>query len=184
MRVVVTNSMRNLEGTEITTDAISQKRLLLPSLTWVITEKLKETSYLGDQDDIDDGLGHPYTATKFLCYRKSDPAQTALFRIYQQIPITETQNSKSSIRAKQAIPTKTANELELLKELMEKRCAFAPKLLGYQETQQESDDIIPLGFLTYIVWEKVPGVPLLHNFWTYEPQIRDAIRAEFRQVYQ
>ncbi|KAJ5783388.1 uncharacterized protein N7518_009065 [Penicillium psychrosexuale] len=173
MKVVKTNSVCDLEGTEITTDANAQTGLLLPSLTWVITEKLKEISHLGDQKDIDDGLGSSIHCPK-----------TAFLRIYQQIPITETQDSKSSIRAKQAIPTKTANELKLLKELMQKGCEFAPKLLGYQEAQQESDDIVPSGFITYIVWEKVPEVPLSQYSWTYELHVRDAIRAKFRRVYQ
>ncbi|KAI2708928.1 hypothetical protein CBS147333_3293 [Penicillium roqueforti] len=168
MKVVKTNSVCDLEGTEITTDANAQTGLLLPSLTWTSTT----------------GLGHPYTVVKFLCYCKSHPAKTAFLRIYQQIPITETQDSKSSIRAKQAIPTKTANELKLLKELMQKGCEFAPKLLGYQEAQQESDDIVPSGFITYIVWEKVPEVPLSQYSWTYELHVRDAIRAKFRRVYQ
>ncbi|KAJ5783372.1 uncharacterized protein N7518_009049 [Penicillium psychrosexuale] len=104
MDTAETDLMGDLVGTEITTDAKTETNLLLPSATWVITAKLNEISHPGDQHDIDKGFGYPYVAAKFLCYRKDDPAQRPAFvRIYQQIPITGTQISKSSIRVKQAI---------------------------------------------------------------------------------
>ncbi|KAI2708914.1 hypothetical protein CBS147333_3279 [Penicillium roqueforti] len=178
-----TNSICDLEGTEITTEAKIDPPL--PSVTWVITEKLKETSFFRYQEDANEDLGYPYAAAKFLCYPKDDPAKTPAFlRIYQQIPITGTENSRSRIRIQQAI-TQSTNELDILKELMQMDCTVVPKLLGYQEAQQESDDIIPSGFITYVIWEKVPGVPLSKLYiWRQTPEVRDAMRKEFRRVYQ
>ncbi|CDM36590.1 unnamed protein product [Penicillium roqueforti FM164] len=142
MDTAETDLMGDLVGTEITTDAKTETNLLLPSVTWVITAKLNEISYPGDQHDIEKGFRYLYVAAKFLCYRKDNPAQRPAFvRIYQQIPITGTQISKSN-------------------------------------------DIIPSGFITYIIWEKVPGVPLSKLYiWRQTPEVRDAMRKEFRRVY-
>lgn len=37
---------------------------------------------------------------------------------------------------------------------------FTPSLLGYEEKRQDRTGLVPGGFLTYIVWQIVPGVQL------------------------
>lgn len=89
MEAAETDTIYDLEGTEITTDVKTHPPL--PSVTWVITEKLKETSFFRTQKQMDKGFSPLYTAAKFLCYPKDDPAKTPAFlRVYQQIPITGT----------------------------------------------------------------------------------------------
>lgn len=176
--------LAGLEGTEVTTD--TKTPLLLPSQTWVITEKLEETSLLMTQKDIDDGVGPAFTAAKFLCYRKDDPAKKPAFlRMYHQIPIAGTECLNSGIRANQAVPPIQLPELTALKTLKMMDCNVVPDLLGYQEGQQGQDGIIPGGFATSIVWDKVPGEPLSEEyFWKLDRKTRDAIRKEFRRVYE
>ena len=39
--------------------------------------------------------------------------------------------------------------------------------------------LFPGGFVTYIVWDKVPGEPLSEKyFWKQDRKVRDAIRKE------
>lgn len=136
--------LAGLEGTEVTTD--TKPSLLLPSQTWVITEKLEETSRLMTKKDIDDGLGPPFTAAKFLCHRKNDPAKKPAFmRMYNQIPIAGTECLNSGIRANQAVPPIQHPELTALTTLKKMACKVVPDLLGYQEGQQGHDDIVPRG---------------------------------------
>lgn len=180
-----TQFLVGLEGTEVHTDA--KTYLQLPSQTWVITEKLDETSLVMTQKDMDHGgLDPPFAAAKFLCHRKDDPTKKPAFlRIYHQIPIAGTEFSNSRIRANQAVPPIDHPELDTLKMLKEKNCKVVPDLLGYQEGQQGDDGIVPSGFSTCVVWDKVPGEPLTQEyFWNKKPLTRKAIREEFRRVYQ
>ena len=152
-----------LEGTEVTTDnktdddQISVEPLLQ---TWKTTQKLPERAFFLTQTDVDEGHGSPFTAGKYLCRRKEDPAKMAFMRIYQQIPIVCTEGAKTSIRAQQATPTDPYPELETLmaaKKLRPLGCDVVPDLLGYGQGTQEADDIVPGGHITYVIWDKVPG---------------------------
>ncbi|OJJ45681.1 hypothetical protein ASPZODRAFT_143567 [Penicilliopsis zonata CBS 506.65] len=176
--------LSGLEGTEVITDA--KPPLLLPSQTWVITEKLSERANHLTQEEINEGLGTAAcTAAKFLCYRVGDPAKEPVFmRMYLQIPVIGTEFSNARVRAKQAAPPLSYPELTALKALKKVGCDVVPDLLGYQEGKQDDDGIVPGGFVTYVVWEKVPGESLTQEkFWNMELFLRDAVRKEFRGVY-
>lgn len=73
MQSAETVFLTGLEDTEVTTDA--KESLHLSSQTWVIAEKLEETTLLVTQEDIDGGLGPAFTVAKFLCHRKGDPTK-------------------------------------------------------------------------------------------------------------
>ena len=46
------------------------------------------------------------------------------------------------------------------------------------------EDIIPGGFVTYVIWKKVPGEPLdFTRFWNCTFSERDIIRGKVRQIY-
>jgi hypothetical protein len=171
------------EGTEITTEA--KPHQLLPSRTWIITEKLEELSFFMTQRDINDGHKPGFAAAKFVCHPKDDPSKLAFMRIYRQIPICGFESAPSSIRASQAVPQKPNRELAAFKELKHLACPVVPQLLGYQEGTQGDNEIVPGGYEISIVWEKVPGEPLSQDyFWSLNEQQRDRIREEFRRVYQ
>ena len=64
---------------------------------------------------------------------------------------------------------------------MQRAYPVVPQLLGYQESNQPDDVIVPGGFATTIVWEKGPGVPLSQTFfWSLDENQRNDIRDEFR----
>jgi len=171
------------EGTEITTEA--KPNLQLPSRTWIIIEKLEELSFFMTQQDIDDGHKPGFAAAKFLCHPKGDPKKLAFMRIYRQIPISGTEWSPSRVRATQAVPRIEIDELTAFKSLMKQACPVVPNLLGYEEGSQPDDGIVPGGYDTTIVWEKVPGAPLSEKyFWSLDRVQRDSIREEFRKVYE
>ncbi|RMJ24460.1 hypothetical protein PHISP_04678 [Aspergillus sp. HF37] len=174
----------DLEGTEVTLDSPAEPSFSIPRQAWVITEKLSERAMQMRQDDIDDNLGPPFTAAKCLCHRANNPAKVAFMRIYAQIPIVGTEFQKPKGRAKQAAPPCTHAELTALKALKKMRCSVVPDLLGYQEGVQDQDGPVPGGYITHVVWDKVPGEPLRpETFWSLEFPSREKIRAQFRKVY-
>lgn len=182
MRSAKSSFIVGLIGTEITTEA--KPDFQLPAKIWVITDKLEELSVSVTQEEIDWGLLPGFAAAKFLCYLKDDPTkQPAFMRIYCQIPTQGAELSKAPTT--KPVPTRELDELVAFKALMKNGCLVVPQLLGYQEGTQGNDGIIPGGFTTTIVWEKVPGVPLSQEyFWGLDRSQRDTIRAEFRRVYE
>jgi hypothetical protein len=106
-------------------------------------------------------------------------------RVYKQVPIVGTEFKKASIRATQGVKSYEPTELTTLKSLQEKGCDVIPRLLRYQCDQQDEDDTVPGGFITYVIWEKVPGESLnIQKFWGYSFSEREEIRLKFREVYK
>lgn len=119
-----------------------------------------------DQEDTKLRSGRGFAAGKFLCYATEDPAKTPAFmRIYAQLPIAGTEWSSPNARRLQAA-TKSINELVVMKRLKKMGCRVVPDLLGYQEDKQGPDDFVPGGFITYLVWQKVPGESLEYGAWS------------------
>jgi hypothetical protein len=174
----------DLEGTEITLDPPSEPHLHLPRQTWLIDKKLSERSQSMTQQDVTDGLGLPFAAAKFLCHGKENPSKKAFMRIYLQIPVIGTLCQSPQIRQKQAAEPQSHVELTTLKALKKMECDVVPGLLSYQEGKQGEDSIVPGGYITYVVWDKVPGEPLnAEEFWELDLKSRKAIRAKFREVF-
>lgn len=106
-------------------------------------------------------------------------------RIYCQVPIEETQFLSPDVRAKQAVPPYQHSELMALKRFREGGCTVVPELLGYSETVQSRDGLVPGGYIRYLVWDKVPGESLSRAlFWSFETPERDLIRRKFRAAYE
>jgi hypothetical protein len=176
----------DLEGTDVTLDPPSEPPLRLPRQTWVIEKKLSERSHLMTQKEVSDidGIKLPYAAAKFLCHRKVDPSKKAFMRIYLQIPTSGTQFRSPQIRQQQADGPRPHLELTTLKTLKKLGCDVVPDLLAYQEGKQGDDGIVPGGYITYVVWDKVPGEPLsLEEFWKLDFKSRGEIRAVFRETF-
>ncbi|KAJ6125605.1 hypothetical protein N7471_012922 [Penicillium samsonianum] len=165
--------LTDLEGTQVTFDAVTEPPFNFPAQTWIILEKLDECSNRLTKEGIANDLGPSDTAGKFLCRPASaeNENRRAFLRIYQQVPIAGTETKKTAIRASQAVFTRLD-------------CDVVPKLLGYQQRRQDNDDGVPGGYVTYILWEKVPGESLdKDKFWRLSFSDRQAIRDKFRQVY-
>lgn len=124
------------------------------------------------QEDVNDGLGLPFAAAKFLCYPKETPTKKAFIRIYLQIPVAGTQYESRQIRQEQAAKPQPHVELTTLKALKEFECDVVPNLLAYQEGKQSEESI-------------VPGEPLnAEEFWEQDFKSRQAIRNKFRKPFR
>ncbi|KAJ5549854.1 hypothetical protein N7535_002203 [Penicillium sp. DV-2018c] len=202
--------IRRLVGTKVITfsdfDAIQNRSAeLLPSPTsatlplrprpgaspsvvgrsWIITEKLSERAEHLSQDEVDMGVGSPMTVGKFLCHLEEDPTLIAFMRIYYQIPITGTEDADLATLAQQIQPPEVCGELEAYKALMSQSCSSVPRFLGYSERKQEEHELVPGGYVKYLVWEKVPGDSLTKEFfWSLDPPVRADIRVKFRAAYE
>ncbi|OQD60501.1 hypothetical protein PENPOL_c023G02585 [Penicillium polonicum] len=176
-----------LEGAEVTLNSPPEPPFYFASETWQIVEKLDECPYASTKEDIADVFGPGYVAGNFLCRPAGSDAQekVAFMRIYKQIPTAGTEFQKFTIRAAQAAGPCEHTELIALKAFMEKGCDVVLKLLGYRLGKQDEDDIVPGGYITYVVWEKVRGDSLDGDmFWSCPFSQRQEIRAKFRQVYE
>ncbi|KAJ5554963.1 hypothetical protein N7461_003433 [Penicillium sp. DV-2018c] len=161
--------LTDLEGSQVTFDALG------------------EVSNCRTEEDISNGLGPSDTCGKFLCRPASDEDDNrrAFLRIYQQVPIAGTEVKSAAIRARQAVDTPpNLPELMAFQTFMRKDCDVVPRLLAYQQRRQADDEVVPGGYITYILWEKVAGESLdLTEFWRLPFAERKAIRDRFRQVY-
>lgn len=181
--------LRGLVGTTVTTyDLVSDVELphsSAVSRTWVITKKLNERVSPMTDYDVKMGRGSAKTVGKFLCHFVGDPNQIAFMRIYQQIPTTGTEDADHDILARQAVAPGVCGELEAFKMLQSGGCSAVPRFLGYAESIQGDSDLLPGGYIRYLVWEKVPGEPLTKEFfWGLDITARKDIRAKFRDAYK
>ncbi|CRL26683.1 unnamed protein product [Penicillium camemberti] len=182
-----TEYLTDLEGTQVTFDAVAEPPFSFPAQKWIILEKLSEESNRLTKEDIAAQLGSSDTAGKFLCRPASeeDDNRRAFLRIYQQVPIAGTETKKAAVRARQAVDTPPDHpELIAFRTFIKRDCDVVPRLLGYQQRHQDHDEGVPGGYITYVLWEKVAGKSLnLTEFWRLPFPDRQAIRDKFRQVY-
>lgn len=168
-------------GEKITTHGDSEN---YPPREWIIIEKLNEHPVPILPEDVAEGLGSPYTSGRYLCHPAEDKNALAYMRIYKQIPYMGTEPDSSSVRGAQAVlPPPDFMELVALRDLTDMNCTATPRLLGWRHYTQDSDDLVPGGFVTYLVWEKVPGDPLGEEFWSLDYDQRERIRAKFKKAY-
>lgn len=151
--------------------------------TWVITKKLSEEVAPMTKSDVEEGSGVPHTVGKFECHLQGQPNRQAFMRIYWQIPIVGTEDDDARTVAQQAVPPPVCGELESFRLL--KGCSAVPRFYGHAEKTQGERDLVPGGYIQYVVWEKVPGVSLTKEFfWGLDFSTRHEIREKFRAVFQ
>ncbi|KGO40751.1 hypothetical protein PEX1_049770 [Penicillium expansum] len=177
--------LSGLEGTQITMNSPPQPPINFVPETWEIVEKIGEDTVTQSEQNFIDGGGPAYVAGKFLCRPSGAQGPLAFLRIYQQIPWLGTELRKASARAAQATRPFEPPELQALKHFKQQGCNVVPELLGYQFEKQDKEDSIPGGFVTYVIWKKVPGEPLdFTRFWNCTFSERQNIRVKFRQIYE
>lgn len=110
-------------------------------------------------------------------------------RIYYQIPVSGTEDADLGLATLaqqiQQPHEEVCGELETFRLLMSQGCTSVPRFLGYCQQAQGEHDLVPGGYVKYIVWEKVPGEPLTEEyFWSLDPLVREDIRAKFRVAFE
>ncbi|CAG8162159.1 unnamed protein product [Penicillium nalgiovense] len=125
------------------------------SRSWVITEKLSRGAVYMTETDVKMGRGASITVGKFLCHLEGRPDLKAFMRIYHQIPIAGTEDADPDILAQQAVPPETYGELESFKPL--KDCPAVPLFLGHAERTQRDQELLPGGYVRYVVWQRSLG---------------------------
>lgn len=147
---------------------------------WVVEEKLTEKVHQMTRD------GPPFAVFKYLCHSPTDSNKKAFMRTYFQIPIAGTESQRPEVRQQQAAPPRKNRELDALKDLRLRQCPVVPTLLAYKEEKQENHSLVPDGYITYIVWDKVPGKSLdQEQFWDPKSApLREVVRAKFHNVWE
>ncbi|CAG7966464.1 unnamed protein product [Penicillium nalgiovense] len=156
-----------------------------PRRKWIIREKLSENPFPLTEEDVKQEMGPAFTVGKYLCEHDGAKDKLAFLRIFKQIPWEGTELDDSHTRAKQAVDQEPGHvELAALKYLTENGCSATPKLLGYEFDNQDKNDLVPGGYILYLVWEKVKGDPLdFQEFWRLPYKERESIREKFRETY-
>lgn len=80
-------------------------------------------------------------------------------RIHVQVPHRTTEIDGSDTRGRQATRY-TPPELTAYQDLSQKHSNNTPKLIGYRAGTQDHSGLVPSGFITWFVWEIVPGLRL------------------------
>ncbi|KAF9242979.1 hypothetical protein DTO013E5_2512 [Penicillium roqueforti] len=144
-------------------------------------EKLSEQPTPVTQEDFAIGMGPAYTTGKYLCRLAENEDTLTLMRIYKQIPLIDTEPEDSTVRKEQACGPRKHVELGAMKRFTENGCTATPSLLVYQIGKQDEVDLVSGGYITYLVWEKVPGDPLdIEQFWI----IREALSFKYEPIFQ
>lgn len=177
--------LSGLEGTQITMNSLPQPPINLMPKTQEIVEKIEEDTVTQSEQNVIDGRGPVYVARKFLCRPSGAQGPLAFLRIYQQIPQLRTEFRKPEVRAAQATGPFEPAELQALKHFKKEGCNVVPELLGYQFEKQDKKDIIPGGFITYVMQKKVSSEPLVFTrFWNWTFSEREDIHVKFRQIFK
>lgn len=174
-------------GEKITTRCPNPDSALYPRRDWFVIEKLSERPSPATVEDFDDGMGPAYTVGKYLCRLAGtgNEKKLAFMRIYKQIPLDGTRLDSVQVREAQASKPRNHVELDALKDFTENKCTATPKLLGYRFDKQDGNDLVPGGYIMYLVWEKVPGDPLdINEFWSLPFSRRQIIRDKFKKAYE
>ncbi|CAG8932181.1 unnamed protein product [Penicillium salamii] len=159
--------------------------LQLDASTWVIDEKLNENKVDGMREPGFDPEDPPSVwEAKYLCHNLESPHDQAFMRVYCQGPDEETVFLLPEIRAQQADPQYEMPEATARKAFKQAGCESVPPLLGYGQSVQGGYGPVPGGYITYLVWEKVPGLVLSRDlFWSFTRSERDIIRHKFHLAY-
>lgn len=105
-----------------------------------------------------------------------------------QIPLVGTEFVSADERAQQAT-TYEPVELRALRDMTNMGSLNTPQLLDSSFQTQDSNGLVPGGFLIFLVWQIVPGLRLGDNlgaeaFWALEQKERSDIQAAFPYEYE
>lgn len=158
---------------------------------WRIKEKTSEKVEQFDSLDLRT-LGGPilsYSWAIFLCEEVNDNDEdgshnVAFMKVYRQIPHVGTMGEPHTIRAQQA-GTCPFCDIEAYKYFARQQARHLPVCLAHKYERQDEYDLVPGGFMYYVVYTKVPGLRLDDkSFWALEDDERDTVRKGFVEAYK
>ncbi|KAJ9193123.1 hypothetical protein DTO021D3_3847 [Paecilomyces variotii] len=122
----------------------------------------------------------------YVCENLNDPTDQAIMKIYMQIPYAGSEFDPPQLRASQALELQgfARSEYNALKLFTEKACPSTPKLLASKVDTQGPQDLVPGGFIVYLLMEKLPCCRLEDEvFWNLDESERADIRQKFKEAW-
>lgn len=164
---------------------------------WTIIDKLGQRNSQKSEADIEYGYPPSFASATFLVRSNlKDQYGEAYMRVYLQVPNKGTEFFPAEERANQAA-SGYHREFEAMKTFYEKGSTITPALLAYKEDVQDSQRLVPGGYVITFIFERVPGVRLaedkvvpgygapLHTFFQkFDDTERDQIRSRFDEGYR
>ncbi|KAI9931990.1 hypothetical protein ASPWEDRAFT_68470, partial [Aspergillus wentii DTO 134E9] len=142
------------------------------STTWILTEKLSEQNDQLDEFEFREFEDVSAAYGVFRCKNASNPRDTATMKIFMQVPYAGSEFTSRQKRADQAsdrLTYQAEKETDALRQLTERNCQHAPRVLGYQQDKQDEEGLVPNGFIVYLVMALVPGVQLERSLYRQMP---------------
>lgn len=128
---------------------------------WIIEDKHSHSNEQLYEDEIREGLGGTsYAIGTFHVY--NDENTHAYMRAYLQVPIVGTEFAPANERASQATQAEHA-EITAVKALDRQHSTITPPLLAISEGLRGEQGLVPGGYVTRIVFERVEGVRLAED---------------------
>ncbi|PLB48743.1 hypothetical protein P170DRAFT_425767 [Aspergillus steynii IBT 23096] len=153
---------------------------------WTITQLISEYPHqqIVEHEEHDTEPKLSYSRATFLCRNARNPSQQAFLRVYMQIPHRGTEDEPDFVRSAQA-GTRTHDDIEAMALFHNKRAKHLPRCLGMKEIKQDILGLVPGGYMSYLLWEMLPGIRLNEKrFWSFDKAERDAIREAFTPAYK
>ncbi|CAG8277709.1 unnamed protein product [Penicillium nalgiovense] len=122
---------------------------------WSIRQKQSQHNYQREEWDLEFG---PSTAEATF-HVQQDYGPRAYMRVYMQVPHPSTEFEPREVRRRQAALC-PHREVNALKCFHQEHATMTPALLGVREELQGDDDVVPGGYIVYMVFQHVPGFRL------------------------
>ncbi|KAE8164785.1 hypothetical protein BDV40DRAFT_298104 [Aspergillus tamarii] len=157
--------------------------------TWTLTALISEKNTQEGSDNYwrDGCVGSAFGT--FLCQDTANNNQQGVMKIIMQIPCEGPEHQPADMRARQA-STSYENDLDItsqvyaLEILTDHGCESTPGILARKEDLQKEIDLVPGGYIIYVLMNYLPGKQLSKGFfWNIEYSVREEIRQAFKTAW-
>lgn len=125
-----------------------------------------------------------FSVALFLCRNTSHPEQEAFVKVYKQVPHSGTEFDSHAVRKAQA-GKRMHPDIVAYKLFMQKKARYLPICLGEKLEFQDDYDVVPQGYIRYVVYSKLPGIRLDKTLYrSLDDAQCEAIRNAFLSVYE
>lgn len=163
---------------------------------WIVEDKLSHSNSQRNEEQVNAGQGTSHSIGTFLVYN-NEKSIHAYLRVRMQVPLIGTEYAPAEERALQATQVEH-EEVIAVKALHRYRRNpnITPTLFAISEGSQDDQGLVPGGYVTRFVFEKVKGIRLAEDhllptleqphtfFQKFNREERDHIREVFDGAYQ